>query len=209
MRIVLLGAPGVGKGTQAKRISKKFDIPHVSTGDILRSEIKNETEHGMRAREYVESGKLVPDELVFDIIKSFIESDDAEKGFLLDGFPRNMAQAERFTAIMENAGLSLDRVINISVDDEEIIRRLGMRRICSSCGKISIYDKARGDVCESCSGTLEKRKDDSEEVIRHRLEVYSRETHPLVEYYRNRGKLLDIDGDGSPDEITERIMENL
>ena len=120
MRLVMLGAPGAGKGTQAEKISKKFGIPHVSTGDILRSEIKNETEHGLRAKEYVESGRLVPDELVFDIIEDFINSNRAEKGFMLDGFPRNMAQAEKFSEMMERAGKSLDRVINIVVDNEEL-----------------------------------------------------------------------------------------
>ena len=133
MRLVMLGAPGAGKGTQAAKISKKFGIPHVSTGDILRSEIKKETEYGIKAKEYVESGKLVPDELVFDIIENFIKSDTAKKGFLLDGFPRNIAQAERFTGMLERAGIDLDKVINIVVDNEEIIRRLGLRRICRDC----------------------------------------------------------------------------
>ena len=205
----MLGAPGVGKGTQAERISKKLGIPHVSTGDILRNEINKKTEQGLRAREYVESGKLVPDDLVFDIIENFIKSDAAGKGFLLDGFPRNLAQAERFSRMLEHAGMSLDRVINITVDSEEIIHRLGLRKICKDCQRISIYDESKGEICESCGGDLVKRKDDQEEVIRHRLEVYYRQTHPLVEYYRKRSILVDIDGSGMLDKVTERIMERL
>ena len=209
MRLVMLGAPGAGKGTQAEKISKKFCIPHVSTGDILRSEIKNETEYGLRAKEYVESGKLVPDELVFDIIEKFIKSDEAKKGFLLDGFPRNMAQAEKFSEMMERAGKSLDRVINIVVDNEEIIHRLGLRRICKECQQVSIYNGERGEICGNCGGVLIKRKDDQEDVIRHRLEVYDGATHPLVEYYRSKGILIDIDGAGTLEEVTERIMKGL
>ena len=209
MRLVMLGAPGAGKGTQAAKISEKFGIPHVSTGDILRSEIRNETEYGKKAKEYVESGKLVPDELVFDIIENFIKSDTAKKGFLLDGFPRNIAQAERFTGMLERAGIELDKVINIVVDNEEIIRRLGLRRICRDCQQVSIFDEKSGDECGKCGGTLIIRKDDREEVIRHRLEVYDRETHPLVEYYREKKKIIDIDGSGTLDEVTERIMESL
>ena len=209
MRLVMLGAPGAGKGSQAAKISKKFDIPHVSTGDILRSEIKKKTEYGIKAREYVENGKLVPDELIFDIIEDFIKSDTAKKGFLLDGFPRNIAQAERFTGMLERAGVDLDKVINIVVGNEEIIRRLALRRICKDCQQVSIFDEAQGDICGKCGGTLIIRRDDQEDVIRHRLEVYDKQTHPLVEYYREKGKIVDIDGTGTLEEVTERIMESL
>jgi adenylate kinase len=209
MRLVMLGAPGAGKGTQAAKISEKYGIPHVSTGDILRSEIKKETEYGIKAREYVESGQLVPDELVFDIIENFIKSDTAKKGFLLDGFPRNIAQAERFTGMLERAGIDLDKVINIVVDNEEIIRRLSLRRICKDCQQIGIFDETQGDVCGKCGGTLIIRKDDQEDVIRHRLKVYDSQTHPLVEYYREKGKIIDIEGTGTLEEVTERIMESL
>jgi adenylate kinase len=205
----MLGAPGAGKGTQAAKISEKYGIPHVSTGDIMRSEIKKETEYGIKAKEYVESGKLVPDKLVFDIIENFINSDTAKKGFLLDGFPRNIAQAERFTEMLERAGIDLDKVINIVVDNEEIIRRLGLRRICKDCQQASIFNEVQGDVCGNCGGTLIIRKDDQEDVIRHRLEVYDKETHPLVEFYREKGKIIDIDGTGTLEEVTERIMEIL
>lgn len=209
MRLVMLGAPGAGKGTQAAKISKKYGIPHVSTGDILRKEIKQETEYGIKAKEYVESGKLVPDELVFDIIENFIKSDTAKNGFLLDGFPRNIAQAERFDSMMKRAGIDLDSVINIVVDNEEIIRRLGLRRICKDCQQVSIFDGKQGDECRKCGGELIIRKDDTEDVIRHRLEIYDRQTHPLVKYYREKNKIIDIDGTGTLEEVTERIMESL
>lgn len=209
MRLVILGAPGAGKGTQAEKISDRLGIPHVSTGDILRSEIKKGSKYGLEAKEYVESGRLVPDRLVMDIMEDFILSDAAEKGFLLDGFPRNMAQAEDFHKMLEKTGMVLDRVINIRVDHEEIIRRLGRRRICSSCRNISIDETKTEEICSSCGGRLERRSDDREEVVRKRLEVYDRETLPLVEYYRDRGILVEVDGSGTPEEVTERIMKRL
>jgi len=209
MRLVILGAPGAGKGTQAERISREFGIPHVSTGDILRDEIKKGTEYGLKAKEYVEKGKLVPDELVIDIIEGFITGGAAGRGFLLDGFPRNIGQAEKLSAMLERTGKKLDRVINIVVDNDEIVHRLGLRRICRECQKVSIYNKDPGDTCSNCGGTLIKRKDDEEEVIRHRLEVYDKQTYPLVAYYRGKGILTDIDGKGSQEEVTERILESL
>jgi adenylate kinase len=210
MRIVMLGAPGAGKGTQAKKISKKFDIPHVSTGDILRKEIKDETELGLEAKSFVESGKLVTDELVIEIIKNFIQGDSAEKGFLMDGFPRNLAQGEKFAEMLEEIGLKLDHVINIDVDSSEIINRLGMRRTCRKCQKItSVTDSNNGKACPECGGELFIREDDEEEVIRHRLEIYEKETQPLIEYYSKRGVLTDIDGLGTEEEVTERILKNL
>jgi adenylate kinase len=209
MRMVMLGAPGAGKGTQAEMISKELGIPHVSTGDILRAQIKDGTEHGKKAKEYVESGELVPDELVFDIIEDFINSDRAQKGFLLDGFPRNIAQAEKLDRMLEKAGAELDKVINIMVDSEEIIQRLGLRRICRDCRQVSIFGQSGDEECGRCGGTLIKRKDDREDVVRQRLEVYDRQTHPLVEHYRNKGILVNIAGTGTLEEVTERIMDSL
>ena len=206
----MLGAPGAGKGTQAKKISKKFDIPHVSTGDILRKEIKNETELGREAKSFVESGKLVTDELVIEIIKSFIQGDSAENGFLMDGFPRNLAQAKKFAEMLEEIGTGLDHVINIAVDSSEIIGRIGMRRTCRKCKKItSVAESNNGTACPECGGELFIRKDDEEEVIAHRLEVYEKETRPLIEYYSKSGVLIDIDGLGTEREVTERILKNL
>ena len=206
----MLGAPGAGKGTQAKKISEKFDIPHVSTGDILRKEIKNETELGLEAKSFVESGKLVTDELVIEIIKNFIQGDSAENGFLMDGFPRNLAQAKKFTEMLEEIELKLDHVINIDVDNSEIINRLGMRRTCKECQKItSVAECSNGVSCPECGGELFIRKDDEKEVIAHRLEVYEKETQPLIEYYSESGILIDIDGLGTEEEVTERILKSL
>ena len=206
----MLGAPGAGKGTQAKKISKKFDIPHVSTGDILRKEIKNETELGLEAKSFVESGKLVTDELVIEIIKNFIQGDSAENGFLMDGFPRNLAQAKKFTEMLEEIELKLDHVINIDVDNSEIINRLSMRRTCKECQKITSVAEASNSVsCPECGGELFIRKDDEEKVIAHRLEVYKKETQPLIEYYSKSGVLVDIDGLGTEEEVTERILKSL
>ncbi len=206
----MLGAPGAGKGTQAKKISKKFDIPHVSTGDILRKEIKNETGLGLKAKSFVESGKLVTDELVIEIIKNFIQGDSAENGFLMDGFPRNLAQAKKFAEMLKEIRTGLDHVINIAVDNSEIINRLGMRRTCKECQKItSVAESSNGAPCPECGGELFIRKDDEEEVITHRLEIYEKETQPLIEYYSKSGVLVDIDGLGTEEEITERILKSL
>ncbi len=206
----MLGAPGAGKGTQAEKISKKFDIPHVSTGDILRKEIKNETELGLKAKSFVESGKLVTDELVIEIIKNFIQGDSAENGFLMDGFPRNLVQAKKFAEMLEEMGLRLDHVINIVVDNNEIINRLGMRRTCRKCQKItSVAECNNGELCPDCGGELIIRKDDEGDIIRHRLEVYEKETQPLIEYYSKSGVFTVIDGLGTAGEVTERILKDL
>ncbi|HAJ94788.1 MAG TPA: adenylate kinase [Actinobacteria bacterium] len=210
MRIVMLGAPGAGKGTQADKISKKFEIPHVSTGDILRKEIRIKSRSGLKAKEYVESGKLVPDELIVDIIENFIKGDKTEKGFLMDGFPRNISQAKVFSNMLDRIGSDLDKVINITVDNDEIIQRLGSRRICVECHQIasSAGEKHNG-ICPKCGAKLIKRRDDEEEVIRHRLQVYEKETSPLIGYYRGKGILVDIKGTGTEEEVTERIFEKL
>lgn len=206
----MLGAPGAGKGTQAKKISKKFDIPHISTGDILRKEIKQETELGLEAKSFVESGRLVTDELVIEIIKNFIRGDSAKNGFLMDGFPRNLAQAKKFTEMLGEIGIKLDHVINIAVDNSEITERLGKRRTCKKCQKItSMFMSNNGAACPECGGELFTRKDDTEEVIRHRLEVYEKETRPLTQYYRESGILINIDGSGTEEEVTERILKDL
>ena len=206
----MLGAPGAGKGTQAKKISKKFNIPHVSTGDILRKEIKDETELGLEAKSFVENGKLVTDELVIEIIKNFIQGDSAENGFLMDGFPRNLVQAKKFAEMLEEIGLKLDHVMNIAVDNSEIINRLGMRRTCKECQKItSVAESSNSVSCPECGGELFIRKDDEEGVIAHRLKVYEKETQPLIEYYSKNGVLTDIDGLGAEEEVTERILKSL
>jgi len=211
MRIVLLGSPGAGKGTQAKVISKKFDIPHISTGDILRHEIKGGSELGKKAAGFVESGKLVPDGIIIEIIKNEISRGKSKNGFLMDGFPRNLEQAVMFSDLLEQLGISLDNVININVSKEEIIDRLSRRRICSVCkGVFSIGGKNKEpEKCPKCNGDLTERKDDKKEVIKHRLDVYESETRPLIDFYAGKGLLVNIDGSGEEKEITKRILEVL
>lgn len=211
MRLVFLGAPGVGKGTQAKKISEIFSIPHISTGDILRKEIKEGTVLGQKAGDFVKSGRLVPDSLIIDIIKKQILGPRAEKGFIFDGFPRTSHQAESLDEMLGSFGLDLDKVINIVVGEKEIVRRLSSRRMCSECSHtVSI---GQGDIecirCPVCDGRLIKRKDDEEDVIRKRLQVYKEQTSPLIDYYRKRSLLVDIDGVGDEQLITERILYRL
>ena len=211
MRIVLLGSPGAGKGTQAKVISKKFDIPHISTGDILRNEIKGGSGLGKKAAEFVESGKLVPDGIIIEIIKNEISQGKSKNGFLMDGFPRNLEQALMLSDLLDKLGVRLDKVININVSKEEIIERLSRRRICNACkGVFSIGRKNREpEKCPKCNGDLTERKDDKEEVIKHRLDVYESETRPLIDFYADKGLLVNIDGSGEEKEITKRILEVL
>jgi len=206
----MLGAPGAGKGTQADKISKKFGIPHISTGDILRKEIREKSQSGIKAKEYVENGKLVPDGLIVDIIENLIKGDKAEAGFLMDGFPRNISQAKIFSNMLSRIGSDLDKVINIAVDNDEIIARLGNRRICTDCHQIfSSADEKYDGICPKCGAKLIKRRDDEEEVIIHRLQIYEEETSPLTEYYREKGILMDVNGTGAEEEVTERIFKNL
>jgi adenylate kinase len=211
MRIVLLGSPGAGKGTQAKVISKKFVIPHISTGDILRHEIKGGSELGKKAAGFVESGKLVPDGIIIEIIKNEISQGKSKNGFLIDGFPRNLEQALMFSGLLDELGIGLDKVININVSKDEIIERLSRRRICSVCKSVfSIGRKNREpEKCPKCNGDLIERKDDKEEVIKRRLDVYESETRPLIDFYADKGLLVNIDGSGEENEITRRILEVL
>jgi adenylate kinase len=209
VRIVLLGAPGAGKGTQAKKISEKFGISHVSTGDILRSELKNNTELGMKANEYMKEGRLVPDELIIEIIRKKIEKEGRESRFLMDGFPRTLVQAQKFDEMLAGLGISLDKVINIDVDEDELVKRLTSRRVCHECSgicSINDFDNEDDAKCPSCGGSLYKRKDDDSEVIRERLKVYERQTKPLIDYYNRSGLLFYISGSGSENEIFERVQ---
>lgn len=209
MRIVLLGAPGAGKGTQAKKISEKFGISHVSTGDILRSELKNNTELGMKANEYMKEGRLVPDELIIEIIRKKIEKKGQEPEFLMDGFPRTLVQAKKFDEMLTSLGISLDKVINIDVEEDELVKRLTSRRVCHDCSGIcSINNFGSEDEakCPVCGGSLYKRKDDDREVIKERLKVYEKQTRPLIDYYNTSGLLADISGSGSENEIFERVL---
>lgn len=212
MRLILLGAPGVGKGTQAKKIASRYAIAHVSTGDILRTEIGNGSVLGKKAEEFVHSGALVPDELIIDMIREEFKTDKFKNGFLMDGFPRTLKQAEKFSALLAELGISIDKVINIFVDESEIIKRITSRIVCSGCKKVfkmSDFEDEEDLVCNICSSKLNKRKDDSGEIIKNRLEVYKAQTEPLVKFYSELGLLENIDGLGTENEIFERILARL
>lgn len=210
MRLVLLGSPGAGKGTQAKIISEKFDIPHISTGDILRHEIKRGSELGKEAAGFVESGKLVPDRIIIEIIKNEISPGKSKNGFLMDGFPRNLKQVKMFSDLLDELGIGLDKVININVSKDEIIDRLSKRRTCRVCKSIfSIGNNKDLEKCPKCNGDLIVREDDKKEVIKNRMDVYESETRPLIDFYADKGMLVNIDGSGEEKEITKRILEVL
>ena len=206
MRVILLGAPGAGKGTQASRLIKKYSIPQISTGDILRGAVKEGTELGKKAQEHMNKGELVPDDIVIGIIDERIRKDDCSKGFFLDGFPRTIAQAEALENITK-----IDKVINLNVSDETIINRLSNRRQCSKCGTIygiDIPPKEEG-VCDKCGGSLYQRDDDKIEAIKNRLEVYRKQTQPLIDYYKKKGILFDIDAEQPLPKIMDDIIKAL
>jgi len=208
--IVLLGPPGVGKGTQSKMLSERFEIPQISTGDILRKAVADKTEMGIKAKGFMESGKLVSDEVVIGIIDDRIKSDDCKKGFILDGFPRNVNQAEELDRILKGNGFSLNIVLSVEASDSEVIRRLGGRRSCKECGEVfhTIFRQPKKDgVCDKCGGELYQRKDDKEETIRGRLEVYNRETTPLINYYKKMGKLKGVNGEGEIKKIFSSLCK--
>lgn len=211
MRLVLLGAPGAGKGTQAVILSEKYNIPHISTGDIFRSNIKNNTELGKKAKEYIDKGLLVPDELTIDIVKDRINKPDCSDGFILDGFPRTIFQAQELDKFLEGMGIELDCVLNIDVSDEKIIKRLSGRRVCQ-CGKtyhiLNNPPKKEG-ICDSCNGELFQREDDREETVIQRLETYHKQTEPLIEYYEKSGKLVTVEGRESIDDTTKEVLDAL
>ncbi len=212
MILILLGAPGVGKGTQGVLISKEYGIPQISTGDILRKEVKEETELGKKAKQYMDKGELVPDDIIIDMMEKRIKEDDCKNGFILDGFPRTTAQAEAFDEMLKKNSLNLDKVLLIDVPEEEIVERLTGRRVCPNCGAVyhikNNPPKQEG-ICDKCGSKLIQRDDDTEEVVRNRLEVYKKSTMPLVEYYEKQQKLVRIDGTGEIEEIFERIKKVL
>jgi len=212
MRLILFGPPGAGKGTQASRISSKYGILHISTGDILRAAVKEGTGLGRLAKSYMDKGDLVPDEVVIGIIKERIRKPDSREGFMLDGFPRTIPQAEALDRMLTEEGLKIGAVISIEVDDEEIVRRITGRRVCEKCGAMYhiTYDPPKNaGYCDKCSGKLFQRDDDSEEVIRRRLQVYRSQTEPLKEYYRKAGILKGIQGMGTVDEVFGGIQKIL
>ncbi len=212
MIIILLGAPGVGKGTQAQLISKEFSIPQISTGDILRNEVKMGTPLGKEAKGYMDKGALVPDDIIIRMMENRIRQDDCKRGFILDGFPRTVAQAEAFDEMLKKNGLTLDRVILIDVPEEEIIERLTGRRVCPKCGAvyhIKNNPPKNDNLCDKCGVELVQRDDDKREVVENRLKVYRESTMPLIDYYTKTGKLVKVDGRGSIEETFEKIKKIL
>ncbi len=206
MNLVLLGAPGAGKGTQAQRLVAEFGVAHISTGDLLRAAVKGGTELGVQAKEYMDAGELVPDQLVIDLVKERLGADDAQKGFILDGFPRNTAQAVTLDSELASMGRSLDCALLVDVPADVIIGRLSSRRTCRECG----YTGTASDtVCPTCSGEMYQRDDDKPETIKNRLDVYEKSTSPLVEYYRGQDILKAVDGNRNPDVVYAEVKEVL
>jgi adenylate kinase len=212
MRVVLVGAPGAGKGTQAKYIARHFDIPAISTGDIFRANLAAKTELGMQAKRYMDAGDLVPDEVTIGIVRDRLAKDDVDGGFLLDGFPRTVPQAEALNGMLADLGKPLDVVLELQVEDDEVIRRLSGRRTCRTCGHIwhVEFDPPKDEgVCDIDGGELFQRDDDKPETIQRRLDVYNEQTAPLVEFYSELGLLASIQALGKVDEITKRAIAAL
>jgi len=212
MKIIMLGAPGAGKGTQAKQIASKYSIPHISTGDIFRANIKNNTELGQKAKTYMDQGKLVPDELTCDLVMDRISQEDCKNGFVLDGFPRTIPQAEALTAALEKVGASMDFAIDVDVPDENIVKRMSGRRACLECGAtyhiVSIPPKKEG-ICDNCGSQLVLRDDDKPETVQTRLDVYHEQTQPLIDYYKKQGILKSVDGTRPMEDVFADIVEIL
>ncbi len=212
MVLIMFGPPGAGKGTQASIIAKNYNVLHISTGDILRAAVKGGSELGNLAKSYMDKGELVPDNVVIGIIREVIKSSDSIDGYLLDGFPRTLPQAEALDRMLNSLSLKVDKVVSIEVPDGEIISRIGGRRVCEKCGAMyhKVYDPPKNsDICDKCGGNLYQRDDDREDVIRKRLQVYSRQTLPLKAYYRSASILREIDGLGTIDDVRSRISDSL
>jgi len=212
MKIIMLGAPGAGKGTQAKRIAKKYDIPHISTGDIFRANIKEKTELGNKAKEYMDRGELVPDDITIGMLLDRIHKDDCKNGFVLDGFPRTIPQAESLTRALSELGEKIDYAVNIDVPDESIITRMSGRRACLSCGATYhiVYSAPKAkDVCDTCGNKLVIRDDDKPETVKKRLEIYHDQTQPLIDYYKNEKILASVDGTKDMEEVFIDIISVL
>lgn len=212
MNLILLGPPGAGKGTQAQKIVEYYHIPQISTGDILRKAVKESTPLGMKAKGFMDQGKLVPDEVAIGIIEERLKAPDCHSGFILDGFPRTIAQAEALQAILTKMGKLIDHVVNMEVDPEELVRRLTGRRTCKNCGAMFhlLFHPPQGDgICDKCGGTLYQRNDDQEETIRTRLKEYEKQTAPLIDYYQLKNTLRSIQGMGDQDQIFKRIVRHL
>ncbi len=206
MNIILLGAPGAGKGTQAAVLAEHYNIPTISTGNIIREALRTGTEMGKKAKSYMDAGQLVPDDVVIGIVKDRLSQDDCKNGFILDGFPRTIPQAEA----LDKMGVNIEYVVDIEVSDERIINRLSGRRVCQDCGRpyhlVNLKPKTEG-ICDACGGTLVQRKDDHIDTIKNRLEIYHKETEPLVDYYKKQGKLSVVQGSDSVEDTMADMMK--
>ena len=212
MKIIMLGAPGAGKGTHAKKIAAKYEIPHISTGDIFRANIKNGTELGKKAKTYMDQGLLVPDELVCDLVVDRIQQDDCKKGYILDGFPRTIPQAESLDKALQAIGEKMDYAIDVEVPDENIVKRMGGRRACVGCGATYhlVYAPTKKEgICDVCGGELILRDDDKPETVQKRLGVYHEQTQPLIDYYKNQGILREVDGSVDMEDVFKEILNIL
>lgn len=212
MQLILFGAPGVGKGTQAKLISSNLDIPHISTGDILRQAVKDKTELGKKAQEIMNRGDLVPDDIMIGIIQERLHKPDCSKGFILDGFPRTVKQATALDRLLNEMKIKDVNVVNITADDNELVKRIGNRRACKNCGQIFVLKDIEGkSKCPNCSAenSFYLRDDDKEEVVRNRLNVFRENTEPVLEYYNKKSNVISIDGLGSINEVNKKVSEKL
>jgi adenylate kinase len=212
MRLLLFGAPGVGKGTQAKLLSSKFNIPHISTGDILRQAVKDETELGKKAQEIMSKGDLVPDDIMIGIIKYRLSKSDCKAGFILDGFPRTTNQAIELDKLLNEMNIRDVKLVNISADEEEIVKRLNNRRACKECGHIfTLTEIEHSKSCPDCKAkeSFYLREDDKEEVIRKRMEVFRKTTEPVLKYYEKKGKVISVNGLGSVEEVNKELLKTL
>ena len=215
MNMIFLGLPGAGKGTQAKKVSAKYNIPHIATGDIFRNAIKNETSLGKKAKNYIDKGELVPDEVTIGIVRNRLQEDDCQNGFILDGFPRTINQAEALNKIMEELNTELDLALYIKVSEKELIKRLSGRRVCEDCGAtyhVEFNPPEKEGICDKCGGKLIQRSDDKEETVKNRIEVNREKTEKLIKYYKDEGILETIESNGGIDqvfnEVTSVIEEN-
>ncbi len=209
MRMIILGAPGAGKGTQAVNLSKKFKVPHISTGDIFRANIKEGTALGVKAKEFIDAGKLVPDDLTVAIVKDRLLQLDCKDGFVLDGFPRTIPQADYLENALSELSVKLDAVLNIRVDDTEIIKRMSGRRVCPSCGASFhlLHHPTKIDgICDNCGKPVIQREDDREETVLQRLKTYHTQTEPLIEYYDHKGKMVNVDGRDEIEHTTQDVL---
>ncbi len=212
MHLILMGAPGSGKGSYAAVLKEHYRVPHISTGEIFRDAIEKKTPMGLIAKTYIDKGNLVPDDITNEIVKERLQQKDCENGFLLDGYPRTIAQAESLTEILDELGITLDAAINLEVDDDLIVRRIVNRRSCPKCGKgynLITYPPKKEGVCDICNTPLFTRKDDNEETVMSRLDVYNKQTRPLVDYYDKLGKLVSIDSNGTIEDTVNDIIKTL